>query len=315
MKERYKKILSELSASEEGKYTPPSTDLLKKDTPDSAEQSGRRAVFIRTLLESARFTSALNTLTVCIGENESGEPILLSIEKLPHLLIGGSTGTGKTVCINSIIASILYRSSPDAVRMILIDPKVVEFGVYNGLPHLCFPVINGTKEAIAALEAAVDETERRFELFKAENVRNIDIYNSAVAGNAEKKPLPRIVIVIDELADLMVAARREIEGALCRLAQKSRAAGIHIIVATQRPTHEVITPSIRANIPSTIALRTASRIDSRTLIGVFGAEKLLGKGDMLISPAGCVCPVKAQGAYISEAETEKVAASAIKNNS
>ncbi|MDR0987419.1 MAG: DNA translocase FtsK [Ruminococcus sp.] len=262
-------------------------------------------VSIRELIESEEFVRAKSKLSFVVGKNIDGDVIVGDIGKMPHIIIAGTTGSGKSVCTNSIIMSILYNSSPDDVRMVLIDPKMVEFKTYDGIPHLLIPVVTDPRKAAGALSWAVQEMLKRYQLFADRNVRDLAGYNeAAVAGDFEL--LPRIVIVIDELADLMMAAANEVEDSICRLAQMARAAGMHLIIATQRPTVDVITGLIKANIPSRIALTVSSQIDSRTIIDTAGAEKLLGNGDMLYYPSGIPKPVRVQGCFVSTKEVEAV---------
>ena len=226
---------------------------------------------------------------------------------MPHLLIAGSTGSGKSVCINGIITSLLYKANPDEVKLILVDPKVVELGNYNGVPHLMIPVVTDPGKAAAALNWAVAEMTDRYKKFAEEGVRDLESYNEYVRANDEtEKVMPQVVIIIDELADLMMAAPSQIEESICRLAQMARAAGMHLIVATQRPSVDVITGVIKANIPSRIAFAVSSQVDSRTILDIQGAEKLVGKGDMLFNPMGMGKPVRIQGAFISDSEVNKV---------
>lgn len=232
----------------------------------------------------------------------SGNPIVADLAEMPHLLIAGATGSGKSVCINTIISSILYKALPSEVKIMMIDPKVVELAVYDGIPHLITPVITDAKKAAAALNWMVAEMERRYQTFAEEGVRDITRYNEL---NSDK-PMAKILVIIDELADLMMISPREIEDSICRLAQMARAAGIHLIVATQRPSVDVITGLIKANIPSRISFAVSSQVDSRTILDMSGAEKLLGKGDMLFYPVGASKPIRIQGAYISEEEVEKL---------
>ena len=264
-------------------------------------------VAIRELLESDQFKDAKSKLFACLGKDITGEPIFIDIGKMPHLLIAGTTGSGKSVCINSIIMSLLYKARPDEVQFIMIDPKKVEMSMYNNLPHLRVPVVTNVKKAAGTLNAAVTEMEHRYELFENNLARDIDGYNRMMkAEDSEFIPLPRLVIVIDELADLMMSAPSEIETSIVRLAQKARAAGIHLIVGTQRPSVDVITGLIKANIPSRIAFAVASGIDSRTIIDTVGAEKLLGRGDMLFSPIGSQNPIRAQGTFVTDDEVVAV---------
>ncbi len=263
-------------------------------------------VYARELLEDSRFESAKSKLTVALGMDVSGAPVYFDVVKMPHLLIAGATGQGKSVCINSLIVSLLYKARPDEVKLILIDPKKVELAVYNGLPHLLVPVVFDPKKAAGSLHWAVQEMERRFELIEACRVRNIDQYNNAIADDPTKERLSQVVIIIDELADLMMSAPDDVETSICRLAQKARAAGMHLIIGTQRPSTDVITGLIKANIPSRIAFTVSNQIDSRIIIDTQGAEKLIGKGDMLFSPVGSSKPVRVQGAYVSEKEIEEI---------
>ena len=264
-------------------------------------------VAIRELLESDQFKNAKSRLYACLGKDITGEPIFIDIGKMPHLLIAGTTGSGKSVCINSIIMSLLYKARPDEVRFIMIDPKKVEMSMYNNLPHLRVPVVTNVKKAAGTLNAAVDEMERRYELFENNFARDIDGYNRMMkAEDPDFIPLHRLVIVIDELADLMMSAPTEIETSIVRLAQKARAAGIHLIIGTQRPSVDVITGLIKANIPSRIAFAVASGIDSRTIIDTVGAEKLLGRGDMLFCPIGSQNPTRAQGTFVTDEEVVAV---------
>lgn len=263
-------------------------------------------VYIRALIEDERFVDAKSRLTTCLGMDVSGAPVYLDIAKMPHLLIAGATGMGKSVCINSLLVSLLYKARPEEVKLILIDPKKVELNIYNGIPHLLVPVVFDPKKAAGALHWAVTEMERRFELIESKNTRNIAQYNAAIAGDPSQEVLPQIVIIIDELADLMMSAPDDVEASICRLAQKARAAGMHLIIGTQRPSVDVITGLIKANIPSRIAFTVASQIDSRTIIDTQGAEKLIGRGDMLYAPVGASKPVRVQGAFVSETEIEEI---------
>ena len=264
-------------------------------------------VAIRELLESDQFKEAKSKLFACLGKDITGEPIFIDVGKMPHLLIAGTTGSGKSVCINSIIMSLLYKARPDEVQFIMIDPKKVEMSMYNNLPHLRVPVVTNVKKAAGTLNAAVGEMEHRYELFENNLARDIDGYNRMMkAEDPDFIPLPRLVIIIDELADLMMSAPSEIETSIVRLAQKARAAGIHLIVGTQRPSVDVITGLIKANIPSRIAFAVASGIDSRTIIDTVGAEKLLGRGDMLFCPIGAQNPIRAQGTFVTDDEVVAV---------
>lgn len=263
------------------------------------------SVFLKELLQSKEYISIDSSLPLALGKDVSGKTIVSSIDKMPHLLIAGATGSGKSVCINTIIMNILYKSSPEDVKLLLIDPKVVELNVYNGIPHLLIPVVTEAKRAAFALNWAVEEMEKRYKLFAKNGVRDITSYNSKIDVNETEK-MPMIVIIIDELADLMMVAAQEIEDYICRLAQMARAAGMYLIVATQRPSVDVITGTIKANIPSRISFAVSSQIDSRTILDMAGAEKLLGKGDMLFYPSFYSKPVRLQGAFIGESEVEKV---------
>lgn len=264
-----------------------------------------QTVYLRDLVETDVFMNHKSPLAFCLGEDISGEPIIADIAKMPHLLIAGSTGSGKSVCINCMITSILYKASPDDVRMIMIDPKVVELGVYNGIPHLLIPVVTEPKKAAAALAWAVQEMENRYKTFAEFGIRDINSYNS-FAYEHEMDKMPRILVIIDELADLMMVARDSVEEAINRIAQKARAAGIHLVVATQRPSVDVITGLIKSNIPSRIAFKVASQVDSRTILDYAGAEKLLGRGDMLYYPVGSMKSTRAQGGFVSDEEIENV---------
>lgn len=271
-------------------------------------------VGMRELISSNVFKSSKSKLTVVLGKDISGEVTVADLAKMPHLLIAGSTGSGKSVCINSFIISILYNAKPSEVRLLMIDPKVVELGIYNGIPHLLVPVVTDARKAAGALGWAVNEMTKRYKIFADNNVRDIYSYNEFVeqeiSKSAEKaetlEKIPQIVIVIDELSDLMMAAPNEVEDYICRLAQMARAAGMHLVIATQRPSVDVITGIIKANIPSRIALAVSSQIDSRTILDMSGAEKLLGRGDMLFSPAGSSKPTRVQGCYVTDKEIEKV---------
>ncbi len=262
-------------------------------------------VAVRELMESTKFREASSKLTVALGKDIGGNVVVGDIAKMPHVLIAGSTGSGKSVCINTIITSILYKASPDEVKLIMVDPKVVELGVYNGIPHLMIPVVTDPKRAAGALNWAVGEMMRRYALFADSGTRNLTGYNEYVTKTGEDK-LPQIVIIIDELADLMMVAAKEVEDYICRLAQLARAAGIHLIVATQRPSVDVITGLIKANVPSRIAFAVSSQVDSRTILDKGGAEKLLGKGDMLYHPTGLSNALRVQGAFVSDQEVEKL---------
>ena len=243
---------------------------------------------------------------MALGKDVAGEAVVTDIAKMPHVLIAGSTGSGKSVCINTLIASIIYKSKPSEVKMVMIDPKVVELSVYNGIPHLLIPVVTDPKKAAGALDWAVQEMVKRYSLFAEKGVRDIKGYNAELEKEDGGEKLPQIIIIIDELADLMMVAAKEVEDAICRLAQMARAAGMHLVIATQRPSVDVITGIIKANIPSRIAFAVSSGIDSRTILDMVGAEKLLGKGDMLFSPIGSSKPQRIQGAFVSDKEVEKI---------
>lgn len=260
------------------------------------------SVPLREVLEDPAFDSANSRLTVGIGMDIGGQAVLADLAKMPHLLVAGATGSGKSVCINTLIASILFKARPDEVRLILIDPKKVELSVYDGIPHLMAPVVTEPEEAALVLNWSVQEMEKRYAAFAGNNVRNIEMYNHRFPEDK----MPAIVLIIDELADLMMAAPHEVEEAVCRLAQKARAAGIHMILATQRPSADVITGSIKANIPSRISFAVSSQVDSRTILDRSGAEKLLGNGDMLFYPADAAKPRRVQGAFIREDELENL---------
>ena len=274
----------------------------------------RATVYLRDLIESAKFSDAKSKLTASLGMDVGGNPIYFDIAKMPHLLIAGATGMGKSVCINSIIVSILYKAKPDEVKLILVDPKKVEFNIYKDIPHLYAPIVSDPKKAAGALASAVAEMERRFELIEEVGVRDIATYNAVTENDPTKEFMPQMVIIIDELADLMMTAPDEVEASICRLAQKARAAGIHIVIGTQRPSVDVITGLIKANIPSRIACTVASQIDSRTILDMAGAEKLIGRGDMLFAPVGASKPMRVQGAFVSEAEVERIVTFIKENN-
>ena len=266
----------------------------------------KEIVHFRDVVESKEFNEAESKLSMGLGKNIAGEIVIANIGKMPHVLIAGSTGSGKSVCINTLIASILYKAKPSEVRLLMVDPKVVELSVYNGIPHLLIPVVTDPKKAAGALAWAVQEMENRYASFAEKGVRDLKGYNEALAKDGEEGKLPQIVIIIDELADLMMVAAKEVEDSICRLAQKARAAGMHLVIATQRPSVDVITGIIKANIPSRIAFAVSSQIDSRTILDMAGAEKLLGKGDMLFYPIGASKPVRVQGAFVSDGEVEKI---------
>ena len=261
-------------------------------------------VRLRDVLESPEARRHPSRIAVGLGKDNSGRYIVADIAKMPHVLIAGQTGSGKSVCINAIITSILYRATPEEVRLIMIDPKVVELSIYNDIPHLIAPVVTDPKKAASALDWAVAEMETRYKRFAERSVRDIKGYNKALAP--DEKMMPQMVIVIDELADLMMVAPGDVEDSICRLAQKARAAGMHLVIATQRPSVNVITGIIKANIPSRIAFSVSSQIDSRTIIDHGGAERLLGNGDMLFVPSGINKPIRVQGAWVSDEEVNAV---------
>ncbi len=269
-------------------------------------------VHLRTLIEDDAFRNAKSRLTCCLGADVAGDSVYFDIAKMPHLLIAGATGMGKSVCINSLIVSLLYKAKPSEVKLILVDPKKVELSIYNGIPHLLVPVVSDPKKAAGSLSWAVGEMERRFGLIEAVGVRDLKMFNEVTKDDPDYEFLPQIVIIIDELADLMMTAPDDVEESICRLAQKARAAGMHLIIGTQRPSVDVITGLIKANIPSRIAFTVASQIDSRTIIDRGGAENLIGRGDMLFNPVGAQKPIRVQGAFVSESDVEEVV-SYIKN--
>lgn len=266
----------------------------------------RETVYLRDLLENPKFEQAGSRVTAALGMDVAGAPIFVDIAKMPHLLIAGTTGSGKSVCINSLITSLLFRATPDEVKLILIDPKKVELGVYNKLPHLLVPVVTNPKKAAGSLTWAVAEMEKRYEMIEEAGVRDVKGYNKLVDETGVGEKMPSIVIVIDELADLMMSAPDTVEESICRIAQKARAAGMHLIIGTQRPSVDVITGLIKANIPSRIAFTVRSNVDSRTIIDIAGAEKLIGQGDMLYAPVGAMKPIRVQGAFVSDREVEAV---------
>jgi len=263
-------------------------------------------VHLRDIIETDKFGDAKSKLAFALGKDVAGEEVVTDIAKMPHVLIAGSTGSGKSVCINTLITSIIYKAKPSEVKLVLVDPKVVELSVYNGIPHLLIPVVTDPKKAAGALAWAVQEMVNRYSLFATKGVRDIKGYNEALDKENEASKLPQIVIIIDELADLMMVAKNDVEDAICRLAQMARAAGMHLVIATQRPSVDVITGLIKANIPSRIAFAVSSQVDSRTILDMAGAEKLLGKGDMLFYPTGMSKPIRIQGAFISDKDVEKI---------
>ena len=266
----------------------------------------KEAVHLREALDSPEFRESKSKLTIALGKDVAGNIQLADIAKMPHVLIAGSTGSGKSVCINTIITSIVYNSKPSEVKLLMVDPKVVELSVYNGIPHLLIPVVTDPRKAAGALAWAVQEMDDRYNKFASKGVRDLKGYNHAIEKENETGKLPQIVIIIDELADLMMVAAKEVEESICRLAQKARAAGMHLVIATQRPSVDVITGLIKANVPSRIAFAVSSQVDSRTILDSVGAEKLLGKGDMLFFPAGAPKPSRVQGAFVTDEEVEKI---------
>lgn len=266
-------------------------------------------VTLREVLETPTFQEAPSKLTIAFGRDISGQPIVGNLARMPHMLVAGATGSGKSVCINGIITSLLYKAKPDEVKFLMIDPKMVELNVYNGIPHLLAPVVTDPRRASLALKKIVVEMEKRYEKFSKSGTRNIEGYNNLMlSGDNPDGVLPYIVVIVDELADLMMVAAGDVEDAICRLAQMARAAGIHLIIATQRPSVDVITGVIKANIPSRIAFGVSSQVDSRTILDMVGAEKLLGRGDMLFLPMGASKPIRVQGAFLSDNEVEAVVA-------
>lgn len=280
--------------------------------------SENTAVMLRDLLESGEFQNSKSKITFAVGKDIAGKVVVADIAKMPHLLIAGSTGSGKSVCINTLIMSLIFKSDPEDVKLIMVDPKVVELSVYNGIPHLLIPVVTDPRKAAGALNWAVAEMTKRYQLFAEYNVRDLKGFNEKISqmapGEDTPKKMPQIVIIVDELADLMMVAPKDVEGAICRLAQLARAAGLHLVLATQRPSVNVITGLIKANMPSRIAFAVSSGVDSRTIIDMNGAEKLLGKGDMLFYPTGYPKPVRVQGSFVSDKEVQKVVEYLIENN-
>lgn len=266
----------------------------------------KEVVHLRDIIDSNEFKNAKSKLSFALGKNAAGEAIVTDIAKMPHVLIAGSTGSGKSVCINTLITSIIYKAKPSEVKLVMVDPKVVELSVYNGIPHLLIPVVTDPKKAAGALAWAVQEMVNRYHLFAEKNVRDIAGYNETLEKEGAEGKLPQIVIIIDELADLMMVAKNDVEDAICRLAQMARAAGMHLVIATQRPSVDVITGIIKANIASRISFAVTSQVDSRTILDSAGAEKLLGKGDMLFFPTGVLKPIRIQGAFVSDSEVEKI---------
>lgn len=263
-------------------------------------------VHFREIIEDDKFIDHKSKLAFGLGKDVAGQAVVTDIAKMPHVLIAGATGSGKSVCINTLISSILYKAKPSEAKLLMVDPKIVELSVYNGIPHLLIPVVTDPKKAAGALAWAVQEMEDRYQRFATKGVRDLKGYNEAMQKEEGNSTLPQIVIIIDELADLMMVSPKDVEDSICRLAQKARAAGMHLVIATQRPSVDVITGIIKANIPSRIAFSVSSQVDSRTILDMAGAEKLLGKGDMLFYPAGAPKPTRVQGAFVSDAEVEKI---------
>jgi len=280
----------------------PGTNAVGIEVPNKT----RSTIYLRDMIESKEFSKASSKLAACLGADIAGDPIIFDIAKMPHLLVAGTTGSGKSVCINCIVMSLLYKVRPDEVKLIMIDPKKVEFSIYKNIPHLMAPVVTTPKDAAGALQAAVEEMERRFELFETVGVRDIKGYNSVTADDPDMPYLPHIVIIIDELADLMMTAKNEVETAICRIAQKARAAGMHLIIGTQRPSADVVTGLIKANVPSSIAFAVKSQVDSRVILDHGGAEALTGRGDMLFVPIGAMRDTRVQGAFVDDKEVEKI---------
>ena len=266
-------------------------------------------VFAREVIDSAAFQTSKSKLSFAVGKDISGNCIVGDISKLPHMLIAGTTGSGKSVCMNTLIISLLYKAKPEEVRLIMVDPKMVELGVYNGIPHLLIPVVTDPKKAAGALQWTVTEMMRRYRLMSEAGVRDLESYNRAIANDPEQQKMAQIVVVIDELADLMLVAAKEVEESICRIAQMGRASGIHLVIATQRPSADVITGLMKANIPSRIAFAVSSAMESRIILDAPGAEKLVGKGDMLFAPLGQGKPRRVQGCFITDDEVQAVVAS------
>ena len=270
-------------------------------------------VSLREVIDSSEFDKAKSLSSIALGKSIEGNCVVGNIAKMPHLLIAGTTGSGKSVCMNSIIISLLYKAGPEDVKLIMVDPKMVELGIYNGIPHLLIPVVTDPKKAAGSLQWAVTEMLRRYKMMSDLGVRDLESYNSIVVAEEDGKKLPQIVIIIDELADLMMVAAKEVEDSICRIAQMGRAAGMHLIIATQRPSANVITGLMKANIPSRIAFSVASAMESRIILDTMGAEKLVGKGDMLYAPIGCGKPLRVQGCFVTDPEVESIA-SYVKEN-
>ena len=264
-------------------------------------------VSLREVIDSPEFNKAKSRTSFAVGKDIGGSCIVGNIAKMPHMLIAGTTGSGKSVCMNSIIISLLYKAGPEDVKLIMVDPKMVELGIYNGIPHLLIPVVTEPKKAAGSLQWAVTEMLRRYKLMSDQGVRDLESYNSIVMAEEGGQKLPQVVIIIDELADLMLVAAKEVEDSICRIAQMGRAAGMHLIIATQRPSADVITGLMKANIPSRIAFSVASAMESRIILDTQGAEKLVGKGDMLFAPIGIGKPLRVQGCFVTDSEVESVA--------
>ena len=286
----------------------PGKSAIGIEVPNKTQQT----VYLRELIDSEEFRTSKSKISAALGKDISGERIVIDLARMPHLLIAGATGTGKSVCINSILMSLLYKASPEEVKLILVDPKMVEFTVYKGLPHLLIPVVTDAKKAAGALSWAVSEMLTRYQMFANKGVRDFNGYNKSLEPGEKK--IPQIVIVIDELSDLMMASPKEVEDAICRLAQMARAAGMHLVIATQRPSADVITGTIKANVPSRIALAVSSGINSRIILDDQGAEKLLGRGDMLYDPIGAPKPLRVQGCFVHDKEVERVVEAIKANN-
>jgi len=275
----------------------------------------RITVYLKEILQSNEFMEGKHKLPIALGIDIGGKPIITDLTELPHLLIAGATGSGKSVCINNIILSFIYKLHPDSVKFIMIDPKRVELNIYNGIPHLLLPIITESKQSVKVLNWTIAEMEKRFKIFAEAGVRNLEGYNEYIRNvKADASTLPYIVLIIDELADLMLSAPVKVEELLCRLAQMTRATGIHLIIATQRPSVDIITGSIKVNFPSRIAFAVSSQVDSRTILDINGAEKLLGNGDMLFSPVGTSKPIRAQGAFVKEKDIKNIISFLKKHN-
>ena len=280
----------------------PGTNAVGIEVPNRT----RSTIYLRDMIESRAFAESKSKLAACLGADIAGQPLIFDIAKMPHLLVAGTTGSGKSVCINCIIMSLLYKVRPDEVKLVLIDPKKVEFSIYKNIPHLMAPVVTQPKDAAGALQAAVEEMERRFEVFESVGVRDLKGYNEITKDDPDMPFIPHIVIIIDELADLMMTAKNEVETAICRIAQKARAAGMHLIIGTQRPSADVVTGLIKANVPSSIAFAVKSQVDSRVILDHGGAEALTGRGDMLFVPIGAMRDTRVQGAFVDDKEVEKI---------